>query len=74
MPYRGNSLIRNSPRIGPYGGPRGTSLTRNSPHIGSYGGPRGGGLFLMSEVPLYTLSACTPHSGPRRLLGSRVGI
>ena len=41
---------------------RGTSLIRTTPsqdstvglYLGSFGGPRGGGLFLMSEVPLYT--------------------
>ena len=25
--------------------------------MGPYGGPKGGGLFIMSEVPLYTLAA-----------------
>jgi len=39
---------------------RGTSLMRNTPpptvglYPGSYGGPHEGGLFLMSEVPLYS--------------------
>jgi len=38
--YRGTSLIRNPPPVVALG-------------LGPYGGPRGGGLFLMSEVPLY---------------------
>jgi len=42
--YRGTSLIRNRPRLGPY--------NTCSICIGPYGGPRGGGRFLMSEVPL----------------------
>ena len=42
--YRGTSLIRNSPPLGPY--------SRTMPW--SYGGPTGGGLFLilMREVHL----------------------
>ena len=40
--YRGTSLIRNSPLLGPY----------RRICLGSYGDPRRGGLFLMSEVPL----------------------
>ena len=40
--YRGTSLIRNTPLLGPTVGL----------YLGSYGGPRGGGLFHMSEVPL----------------------
>ena len=43
--YRGTSLIRNNPTLGPY--------SRTIPRVRwwSYGG----GLFLMSEVPLYYL-------------------
>ena len=40
--YRGTSLIRNAPLLGPY----------SRLYLGSYGGPRGEGLFLMSEVSL----------------------
>ena len=42
--YRVTLLIRNSAPLGPY--------NRNMP-LGPCGGSRGGGLFLMSEVPLY---------------------
>ena len=41
--YRGTSLMRPPPPVGPY----------SSICLGPYGGPWGGGLFLMSEVPLY---------------------
>ena len=52
----------------PYGG---TSLTRKSPpkdppvdsYLGTYGGPWGGGLFLVSEVPLYLHVACKVSVG-----------
>ena len=42
--YRGTSLIKHPPLLRPYG---------RTIYLGSFGGPRGGGLFLMSEVPLY---------------------
>ena len=41
--YRGASLMRGTPLLGPY----------SRSDLGSYGGPIGGGLCLMSEVPLY---------------------
>ena len=41
--YRGTSLIRNSAPLGPYSGTMPRALWW----------PWGGGLFLMSEVPLY---------------------
>ena len=53
LPYRGVSLIRNRPPLGPY----------SSIRLGPCGGPRGGGLFLMSEVPLYPGRG---RSGPSR--------
>ena len=40
--YRGTSLIRNNPTLGPY--------SRTIPRVLWWSG--GGGLFLMSEVPL----------------------
>jgi len=43
LPYRGNSLIRNNPSIGPY--------SRTMPRALCWS--LGGGAFLMSEVPLY---------------------
>ena len=55
--YRGTSFIRNSALLGTYG---------RTPCLGPYGGPRGGGLFLMSEVPLYskvTTRTCTLYVG-----------
>jgi len=42
-PYRGTSLIRNTPLLGPY--------SRTIPKVIWWSW--GGGLFLMSEVPLY---------------------
>ena len=41
--YRGTSIIRNNAPLGPY--------SRNMPR--ALRRPQGGGLFLMSEVPLY---------------------
>ena len=41
--YRGTSLIRNRPPLGTY----------SSICLGPHGAPSGGGLFLMSEVPLW---------------------
>ena len=41
--YRGTSLIRNNPLLGPYS----RSMSR------AIWWPWGGGVFLMSEVPLY---------------------
>ena len=54
--YRGTSRIRNRVLIGPY------SRTMPKALRWYYGGP-GGGLFLMSEVPLYTsrLTAVLPR-------------
>ena len=51
LPYKGTSLIINSAALGPY--------SRTAPRAlwCSYGG----GLFLMSEVPLYT---CPPPPAP----------
>ena len=43
LTYRGTSFIRNTHLLVPY----------SSICLGPYGGPRGGGLFLISEVPLY---------------------
>ena len=51
--HRSTSLIRNSAPVGYY--------SRNMP--GALWKPWGGGLFLMSEVPLYRLRA---KSGPAR--------
>ena len=45
-PYRGTSLIRKRTPLGPY--------RRLMPRV--LGGSWGGGRFLMSEVPMYTLS------------------
>jgi len=42
LSYRGTSLTRNTPLLGPY------SRTTSRVHVG----PRGGGLFLMREVLL----------------------
>ena len=47
--YRGTSLIRNTPPVGPY--------SSRMPRV--LGGSQGGGLFLMSEVPLYPCNAKT---------------
>ena len=47
--YRGTSLIRNGPLLGPY--------SRTIPRVLKWS--QGGGLFLMSEVPLY-------RCGPKR--------
>ena len=44
--YRGTSLIGNTPLLGPY--------SRTIPRVL---GARGGGLFLMSEVPLFFISS-----------------
>ena len=41
--YRGTSLIRNRPPVGPYSSPMPRTLR----------GSQGGGCFLMSEVPMY---------------------
>ena len=62
-PYRGTSLIRNRAPLDPTVG-----LC-----LGLYVGPRGGGLFLMSEVPLYH-PPCTLHRGAwwHRLRGTAV--
>jgi hypothetical protein len=70
IPYRVTSLIRN--REHAY---RGTSLMRNSAPLGPYSRnmsvalwrPQKGGLFLLSEVPLYLcfhpkVDGCEPHS------------
>ena len=43
--YRGTSLIRNRPTLGPY----------RRPMLRVQGGSQGGGCFLMGEVPLYAL-------------------
>ena len=45
--YRGTSLIRNAPLLGPY----------RRPLLRVLGGFLGGGRFLMSEVPLWVYMA-----------------
>ena len=77
--YRGTSLIRNCPPLGP--------CSRTMPRALCW--PQGGGLFLMNEVPLYMAVAvvarkvsfwwgphnpgCPPASVPRRACLSRGG-
>ena len=56
--YRGTSLIRNSPLLGPYS----RTVSR------ALWWPPGGGLFLISEVPLYGVT-----SGSPQVEDSRVG-
>ena len=47
--YRGTSLIRHSPPLGPY------SRTMS----GVLGGSKEGGMFLMGELPLYGIRSTT---------------
>ena len=52
--YKGTSLIRSSLPVGTY----------SSICLGPYGGPGGRGLFLMSEVPFYSLALVAPSDVP----------
>ena len=58
-PYRGTSLIRNTPLLGPY--------SRTIPRV--LWRSQGGGLFLMSEVPLYTGAGRVVRGAERVLAG-----
>ena len=58
---RGTSLIRNSPLVGPYSRTMSRALWW----------PKGGGVFLMSEVPLYLHGL---FRGTNRIVGRRLWV
>ena len=60
--YIGTSLIRNSTSLGPYSRTVPRALWR----------PYGGGLFIMSEVPLYSSGARAEQASCEKIFNSKV--